>query len=519
MVSNGGMRKLWLAAGLVVWAGCAGAPIKKSDLPALAAADAQVLQGCYDCLQEARATYARIGVGKARPLVVARLFETDVLIGLRERELALDATAAFDEARSLARELPLAFDGARIVAMADAVPGDDLGWTHREVNAFRRAHVAFVPKINDELAWLATTPLTPAVRTYVQLSVDCAYPTRLRAGRQARFDRPAVPPEASPLVAYRIGICMQVSSPILEKVRKDEPRFVEIGFFLTRPALAIAQQTGGGHAREWLDEAYKRFPASPAVTYLDGNFNQIIGDCRTALKFYDETIALRSEHELALLGRVICLTYVKRSDEAIAEATHMIDLKLDNIDQAYYWRSWNHFSRQELDVARADIEDAKKIRTSNEILTLAGMIEHDQNDLDPAERDLHGALDLSSRNCTAMWYLGSVAIKREQWLDSGRYFESSMHCYGDVVKEDEDGLAGMQGRTDLDPEFRARQIAGFEAALKEDRAHQYAAAFNAANQYAHGGNVPKARPLLEFAAQDPSLATQVAQLRKIIGGG
>ncbi len=49
-----------------------------------------MLQGCYDCLLEARATYARVGVGKARPLVIARLFETDLLITLREKELALD---------------------------------------------------------------------------------------------------------------------------------------------------------------------------------------------------------------------------------------------------------------------------------------------------------------------------------------------------------------------------------------------------------------------------------------------
>ena len=40
----------------------------------------------------------------------------------------------------------------------------------------------------------------------------------------------------------------------------------------------------------------------------------------------------------------------------------------------------------------------------------------------------------------------------------------------------------MQARTDLDPDFKARQIAGFEAALKEDRSQHHAAAFNAANQ-------------------------------------
>jgi hypothetical protein len=76
----------------------------------------------------------------------------------------------------------------------------------------------------------------------------------------------------------------------------------------------------------------------------------------------------------------------------------------------------------------------------------------------------------------------------------------------------------MENRTDIDPDFKTRQIEGFQAAIKEDHSHQYAAAFNAANQYAHGGDVPKARTLLEMASLDPALSKEVAELRKIIGG-
>jgi hypothetical protein len=38
-------------------------------------------------------------------------------------------------------------------------------------------------------------------------------------------------------------------------------------------------------------------------------------------------------------------------------------------------------------------------------------------------------------------------------------------------------------------------------------------------QLARIGNVEKARPLLDIAAKDPALDKQVAELRKIIGGG
>jgi tetratricopeptide (TPR) repeat protein len=508
------MRKLSVAA-VLVSAACAGAPIKKPDVAALAGADALILQGCYDCLLEARTTYARVAVGKARPLVLARLFEADLLIALREKELVLESSGAFSEATTLARELPPTVEASRYITMVEAVPPGDLGWPRRETQAFRRAHLPYLSKINGELQWLNTGALSAPVRRYLALAIDCAYPTR--QGVTTRPRRPDLPPDAPPLIAYRTGICIEVSTDILKNVRDDVPRFVETGYFMSRRALLSVKQDGGGSARTWLDENYKRFPGSSSITYISGEFSQLIGDCRAGLKFYEETLAQQPEHEDALLGRTVCLTYLKRNDDAIAQATQMISLKTDNIDQAYYWRSWNHYTRQELDLARADIDSAKRTRASGPIYTLAGMIEHDQNDLTPAERDLHSAVDMSENNCTAMWYLALVALKREQWVTSGQQFQQAMDCYETSVKEAEQGLKAMQARTDIDPDFRARQIAGFEAAALEDPGHQYAAAFNAANQYAHGGDVAAARRLLEVAARDPSLADKVEQLRKIIG--
>lgn len=104
-----GMRSVWLGA-LLVSTACASAPIKKPDQVALDQADALVRLGCYDCLQDARATYARVAVGKARPLVLGRLFEVELLLTLREKELAMDSKAALDRARALAGELPAALE-------------------------------------------------------------------------------------------------------------------------------------------------------------------------------------------------------------------------------------------------------------------------------------------------------------------------------------------------------------------------------------------------------------------------
>ena len=260
-----------------------------------------------------------------------------------------------------------------ISLLSEAVPGDDLGWTHRETTEFRRRHAPFVPKINDELQWLATGALAQPVRQYLSLAIDCAYPTRARPGAPTtRPGRPEVPAGAPPLIAYRTGICIAVSNTILAKVREEVPRFIETGYFMSRAALITAKNDGGRQAKVWLDENYKRFPQSPAVTYISGQLNQFAGDCKAALKFYEETLAMKPEHEVGLIGRTVCLTYLKRTDEAIAEATHMIDLKTDNIDEAYYWRAWNHYTRQALDLARADIDLAKSRRATPRVLHAGG---------------------------------------------------------------------------------------------------------------------------------------------------
>ena len=93
-----------------------------------------------------------------------------------------------------------------------------------------------------------------------------------------------------------------------------------------------------------------------------------------------------------------------------------------------------------------------------------------------------------------------------------------MGCYEMRVLASEASLKEMEARQDLDAEFKARQIAGFEAAIKEDRSQYHASAFNAANLYAQAGKLEKTKTLIEIAAQDPALADMVSQLRKIIGG-
>jgi len=89
-----------------------------------------------------------------------------------------------------------------------------------------------------------------------------------------------------------------------------------------------------------------------------------------------------------------------------------------------------------------------------------------------------------------------------------------MQCFQLGVLDSKAGLAAMLGRTDLDPEWKAQQIANFETAIKEDEEQSYMAAFNSANHYAAVDEVAKVRTLIEIAAKAPSIADKVAVIRE-----
>jgi tetratricopeptide (TPR) repeat protein len=515
----------WTLVWLAVSVACASTPLRDRDLVTLEHADELVRAGCYDCLIEARDAYAGLAFGRARRLVIQRLFETEILMTLREKELAMDWSGSFEAAETLAPALPPELEASRLLALVEAVPPDSMGWPRHALAQFRRAHASAAGELDGELRWLETSAYAGAVRRYVSIAADCAFPTRRRGENAVRRSSsgsvPEVPEGAAPLVVYRTAICSTTVGERLESILEDDPRFIEANFFLGRLGVSTVQRRGDvSHVREFIEAAIGRFPESPSVAYLSGSFNQLVGDCRTALAHYDRTLDLQPLHENGLLGRTVCLTHLSRTEEAIAAATRMIELELglDVTSDGFYWRAWNRHHREELPAARADIESAKALRSNHEIHTLAGVIGHDQDDLDPAEDDLRQALRMSagSPDCTANWYLSLVLMKREQWPETASAFEDAMRCYDRRAREAERGLAEMRASTTVDPDFKAQQIAGFEAAIEEDRGQYHAAAFNAANYHARAGRLDRARPLLEVAARDPKLAELVAELREII---
>jgi len=181
--------------------GCGAARLREATARALAAADAHVLEGCYDCLLEARSAYARLAQSKDRKTAapsLARLFETDVLLALREKELALDSRGTIERARAVGTRLPPTVNPNRVLSMVDAVLPDPYGVPPEALDAMRAKHRAYVRNLQNELDWLAKVPLNQRCVITSRWQSTARTGIASRAARQERSAGRASYPKSRP---------------------------------------------------------------------------------------------------------------------------------------------------------------------------------------------------------------------------------------------------------------------------------------------------------------------------------
>jgi len=412
--------------------------------PDVAAADREVENGCYDCLLDARTIYRTAHAD-------LRVFEVDLLVALREIELGLPPSGALDDARRLMPRLPREVEAAKLLTIVDR-----LG--------------APLP-IEPEHADLPRLPIRAIVRDYLNITLDCTF------GR----DRPKVE-HAEPLLAYREQTCGIGRASKLAAIRVRVPRFVETSYEIAEAELQVAATVGPTGAKAHLDEARARFPRSLAIQLSTASYFRVIGDCAGALAVYDEVLAGKPTHAMALVGRATCLGNLGRHDEAIVAATRVIETEVA-VGEGYYQRAWNQHALGRLVEARADIELAKQMRFAPDVLALAGIIEYDQGDLDIARADLADASAADTYDCTSRWYLALVMTKRAPAQETAQAFGDTKTCYADRAAQTAASSREIAVRADLDPAYREQRVASLDASVAADT-HQMQAAEHAEASYA-----------------------------------
>jgi tetratricopeptide (TPR) repeat protein len=459
-----------------------------------------VRQGCYDCLLDARKAYEPLAARS--PALLSRVFEIDLLLALREKELSIDPSATLARAEALVPRLGK-IPAGRMLEIVKAIPEDAAG---RRLSPQTKEAAA---QLDAMLADVESSPFSADFKSYTKLSLQC--------GRVTTASEPSSPAEAVPLLAYRRAICSSLVRVELTTVRTAVPRFVEASFFLGRLEVASLFRTDGTLARTLFEQAYARFSNSPAIAVELGTVYQATGECRPAESLFTRALELRPAHEEARLGRTICRTYLSLNEPAVADATVLIDARAGNRADAYYWRAWNRRYLKQIELARADIDQARALRYNARVLTLAGQIEYDQQQFDTARRDLDTARDLDPRECEAPWYLGLVEVAVERWPAGATAFVAAAGCYDALVKESQRFRDEMAARKGVSEAFRSRQLAGFDAAIADDSTRRSASELNAAINYGRAGDLPNATVYMKRAAVDPQRRVAVEDLRQVLG--
>src|SRR5687768_6962155 len=254
MIVSGRTASRWihLCLGIALTASlaCGSRTAKIADPDRGAWADELVRQGCYDCLLDARTAYERLATTSAAALT--RVFEVDLLLALREKELSIDPAATLAHAESLVPRLAGAgppkgghyvLQAERLLAIVRTVPEDAAG--RRILPPTNDA----AQQIDQALAAIDTSPFSAELKDYLRLTIQC--------GRTTSDRVPAGPANGIPLLAYRRAIC---TPPLLfdrlRAVRTAVPRFVEASLFLGRVSMAWMFRTDGSEVRGFFEQAY-----------------------------------------------------------------------------------------------------------------------------------------------------------------------------------------------------------------------------------------------------------------------
>lgn len=503
------MRHLaWLLIGVTL-AGCSARRATPVVSPAaaidLAPADALFDAGCYRCLAEAFSLYDRARVQPGAPLRArTRAFATAVLLTLREKELDLDATPWLERARELAE-----MDDSAYLDIAAALP-----WDGGSTPDFALSSRLSPNVLDDWQNFTMPQGRHPELDAYILITLQCRLATRVQADETIRDVA-----DMSPLLQFRAGLCGPQRRPLLEALVAADPRFVEAWYFIGRYEMTTGVNQAGGSSRTWLvtavrplQLAHTGLPEAPTVTTVLAGLMRARSDLRAALALYDDALAHRPTHGDALLGRTITLSFLKRYDDAITQATGVITLGRGHVPSAYYYRAWNQYQLGELNEALRDVMVAKQMNAPEEVLVLSGLIAYEQKRPVDARADFTAAVAGNNRRCTAHWYLGILNLDEEQWTPAVGTFTSAGDCYSTAAAALRREITQLP--EDLPDTVRAEQVASLDEDILVNARQAGRSFFNAAQAAARAGESPTALNLARRASSYEEMRERAETLVK-----
>jgi tetratricopeptide (TPR) repeat protein len=313
----------------------------------------------------------------------------------------------------------------------------------------------------------------------------------------------------STLLLYKRAICPQEKPDFLKRLLSIEPEFFEAYYFLGNEALRRGNLL---EAEEFLLKAYDAIPESPQTTILLASIYLATEELDRSLEFHEKTLALSPEYRDALLGKGICLSYLSRPAEAIPVFEKIIALGYWLLGESHYWLARNQHGLKDNAAAAANIEQAKgRLPTSTEVFTLSGILAEERGDPAKAEKDFLEALQYNPRNSEALFNLGVLYARKEDWPNSGLHFEKAGFAFENEGRSLQEKIAEVLYST-LAPERKERLLQRRKSQLEKALLSSATAFYNAAAGYSNAGRKNKALEMAARAAEYPAFKQKAEEL-------
>ena len=246
-------------------------------------------KGCFVCLTDAFEIYQEL---LSHPLdrgtAQQKLFQTSLLLALREKELDIQNERYEDEAETWIPDPPSS-DSLLALEIVEATSSSSSGFSDERLEEHfkglrRLREIAGSDKLVSSLKQQADAEWFGA---YIYMSLMNALNASKGDDIGPEIDSLAEAHGASPPALYKYAISTGSDRARLENVVQLEPRFYETHFFLGQTALKEGDLYGG---EAHLAEAHRHFPDSLTIVTLLAETVLEIGESEKSLEYYEKAL-------------------------------------------------------------------------------------------------------------------------------------------------------------------------------------------------------------------------------------
>jgi len=496
---------------------CACAPKGPSPqlIAEMAKAEALQSQGCYTCLKEALAIFEKLLQAKVQPAGVAeRVFDTALLVAVREKELGMPSDESMVKAKGLV--VPLR---QPVMDAAELIIGDSTG-LDPEMRAFvtGRNRPALDPD-NPKRRALDAFPPSDLAAKYIGLAIDCEQQKLIESVDMKALTAAYA---GSPLIQFRLSTCGRPAAPNVGALREADPRWTDMFYWEARREMvaSLGQAIDLSKVVDLYGQGRDAFPSSLMLTMAWSNANLMAEEYESALSGFEDVLKTYPTHRDAMNGKMQAQSYLMRHVDAVTTATRILELGTWHIADANYWRAWNRYHLKEYDSAWADVENATRGLSNTRVYLLAGLIAYSRKELPTAVDRFDTAFKMDPRACDAVWMSGLVSIDQDELAVAGPKFTRSMTCFVSAAS----GLREERARLEMAIQKRgtppnARDQRNLDRLQRDaDTADLKSAqsAFNGAQCYARTGGKGLALNLIDVAIAHPGMSEKAIALKALI---